>query len=92
MWVYDHMMALGEEYKRRYGRTHLTIDKCRDVLMDPPPGIPSNEWQDPPQCMPDQYKCGDTVNAYWNYYEGEKFAVANANETKITRNEILLDD
>ena len=42
--------------------------------------------------MPDQYKCGDTVNAYWNYYEGEKFAVASANETKITRNEILLDD
>ena len=92
MWVYDHMMALGEEYKRRYGRTHLTIDKCRDALMDPPVGIPSNEWQDPPQCMPDQYKCGDTVNAYWNYYEGEKFAVASANETKITRNEILLDD
>ena len=85
MWVYEHMIALGEEYKRRYGRTHLTIDKCRDVLMDPPAGIPSTEWLDPPQCMPEQYKCGDTVEAYWNYYEGEKFAVANADETKITR-------
>ena len=85
MWVYEHMMALGEEYKRRYGRTHLTIDKCRDVLMDPPAGISSTEWVSPPQCMPDQYKCGDAVEAYWNYYEGEKFSVANANETKITR-------
>ena len=25
-------MALGREYTRRYGKTHLTIEKCRDVL------------------------------------------------------------
>ena len=84
LWLYDHMMALGEEYKRRYGRTHLTIEKCRDVLMSLPPNIPSNDWADPPQCMPDEYKCDNAVDAYWNYYIGEKHSVANANETIIT--------
>ena len=25
MWLYNHMMALGDEYTKRYGKTHLTI-------------------------------------------------------------------
>lgn len=80
------MIALGKEYKRRYGRTHLTIEKCHDVLMNLPPGIPSGPWQQPPQCMPDEYKTECSVDAYWNYYEAEKHTVANSDETKITRN------
>lgn len=79
------MMALGEEYKRRYGRTHLTIDKCRDVLMDLPPNIPSGEWVDPPQCMPDEYKADDAVEGYWNYYINEKQNIATASEKVITQ-------
>jgi hypothetical protein len=79
------MIALGNEYTRRYGKKHLTIEKCYNTLMDLPPGIPSQEWQQPPQCMPDEYKSECSVDAYWNYYEAEKHTVANANETKITR-------
>ena len=33
-------------------------------------------WQEPPQCMPDEYKCEDTVEAYRNYYLGEKMYMA----------------
>ena len=33
-WVYDHMMALGDEYERRYGRIHLTILKCEEHTKD----------------------------------------------------------
>jgi len=36
--------------------------------------------------MPDQYKVpGCSITAYWNYYEGEKYTVANKNEMLITR-------
>jgi hypothetical protein len=39
--------------------------------------------------MPDEYKVeGDSVTAYWNYYEGEKYTVANKNEMLITRNDL----
>ena len=56
--------------------------------MNLPPGIPSNEWEQPPQCMPDEYKAECSVDAYWNYYEAEKHTVANANEEKITRQKL----
>lgn len=90
IWLYEHMIALGKEYTRRYGKTHLTISKCHDVLMLPPAGIPSVTWKQPPQCMPDEYKADCSVDAYWNYYEGEKHTVANANENKITRSATLV--
>lgn len=85
-WLYDHMIALGEEYTKRYGKQHMTIQKCREALKNPPPNMPSGDFfQEPPQCMPDEYKHHSTVTAYWNYYEAEKQNVRNANEDIITR-------
>ncbi len=40
-WLYVHMMALGMEYTRRYGKSHLTIQKCCDALLEPPEGCQS---------------------------------------------------
>ena len=37
MWLYDHMIALGKEYTKRYKKTHLTITKCAEVLKQLPP-------------------------------------------------------
>ena len=86
MWLYDHMIALGKEYTKRYGKEHLTISKCRDFLSIPPLHIQGSEWVEPPQCMPDEYKVdNDAVTAYWNYYEQEKHTVKNSNEELITR-------
>ena len=80
------MLALGNEYTKRYGKRHLTINKCRDILADPPKGLADNGFEQPPQCMPDEYKVeGDSVAAYWNYYENEKHTVRNAGEPLITR-------
>jgi len=81
MWLYNHMMALGEEYTARYGKLHKTIEKCSVVLKYAPSQIPNTEFTQPPQCMPDEYKVeGDSVQAYWNYYIGDKWKVANKNE------------
>ena len=85
-WLYNHMIALGEEYTRRYGKKHLTILKCSGVLSKAPANVTKVEPTPMPQCMPDQYKVpGDSVTAYWNYYEAEKVNVRNSNESIITR-------
>ena len=85
-WLYNHMLALGEEYTKRYKRTHLTITKCKDILAVAPLNIPTGSFNEPPQCMPDEYKVdNDSVSAYWNYYEQDKYKIANKNEQKIIR-------
>ena len=85
-WLYLHMMALGYEYTKRYDKMHATIVKCATFLNVPPAHIPDGDFCEPPQAMPDQYKVpGCSITAYWNYYEGEKYTVANADEMIITR-------
>lgn len=85
-WLYEHMIALGQEYTKRYGKIHMTIDKCRFALSFCPDGITSVVFTEPPQCMPDEYKVpGCSITAYWNYYEQDKYKVANKNEQIIVR-------
>ena len=81
-WLFEHFCALAQEYYVRYGKTHLTITKCKDLVYLPP-GIPTTKFQQPPQCMPDEYKDKCSVQAYWNYYIGEKYKVANPKTEKI---------
>ena len=83
MWLYNHMMALGNEYTKRYGKTHLSITKCKDFLAIPPRHIQGDDWCQPPQAMPDEYKDECSIQAYWNYYIGEKYVVANPKTEKI---------
>mgnify|MGYP003325523094 FL=1 len=85
-WLYLHMLALGNEYTKRYGKTHLTIHKCAKFLDIPPMNLPGGEFTEPPQAMPDQYKVpGCSITAYWNYYEQEKYKIAAKNEELIFR-------
>jgi hypothetical protein len=86
IWLYEHMVAIGREYTKRYNRTHLTMTKCKAVLSVPPANIPAGDFTEPPQCMPDEYKVeNDSISAYWNYYEQDKCRIANKNEQKIMR-------
>lgn len=85
-WLYEHMIALGQEYTKRYDKVHMSIDKCKDALRFCPYGITSVVFTEPPQCMPDEYKVpGCSITAYWNYYEQDKYKVANKNEQIIVR-------
>ena len=76
-WLYRHMLALGEEYTKRYGKTHLTITKCKEPLSKAPLGMPWLGFTQPPQAMPDEYKDDCSLQAYWNYYIGAKRIIAN---------------
>ena len=84
MWLYKHMIALGDEYTKRYGKKHLSITKCKEFLSVAPQEINKYaSFTQPPQAMPDEYKDKCSVQAYWNYYIGEKHIVANKNKEKI---------
>jgi len=86
-WLFNHMLALGEEYTKRYGKKHLSITKCFDALQNCPVGMPlGGVFEEPPQCMPEEYKVvDDSVSAYWNYYEQEKYKIKAKDEQKIVR-------
>lgn len=70
-FLYELFVALCEEYRHRYGRTHLTDHKLRQILAKCPvstitPFVP------PPQVMPSQYQGDDCVQAYREYYRQGK--------------------
>jgi len=67
-WLYRHFAALSDEYTIRYGKTHLTWQKCAQALSVAPMGIPDIEWTDPPQCMPDECKRATSLEGYRVYY------------------------
>ena len=67
-WLQRHLMALGDEYARRYGRVHKTIQTHSQSLLEPPRGISDGGFTDPPQCMPDECKRPDAVQGYQVYY------------------------
>ena len=82
-FVYDMFVALCNEYTHRYGRTHLTEEKLKDILQHLPNNIASADFVDPPQAMPDDVKTHDAIDAYQNYYRVYKkdFAKWTARET-----------
>jgi len=73
-WAFTHMMALGEEYTRRYGKVHKTIREHAKVLSMCPSSLAATGGDpliDPPQCMYDDCKRDDTVLAYQLYYNAK---------------------
>lgn len=76
-WTYEHFQGLLKEYTHRYGKTHACerLNFALDFTKDEP-------WEDPPQCMPDQFKDDNTVEAYRSYYRGGKAHIAKWNKTR----------
>jgi transposase len=77
MWAWCLMDGLCKEYTRRYSKTHATETKLLSKLYELPRNIEIGYMTTPPQCMPEEYKTANTVEAYRNYYKGAKkdFAV-----------------
>ena len=70
-WLQRHGMALCREYTHRYGRQH----KCQGViaqLAQPPAHLPLVGCTHYVQCMPDEFRDPDPVQAYRKYYRGAK--------------------
>ena len=74
-WHYDLFLAMMQEYSYRYNKHHK-CEKFMHTLCRSPENICEGVFTAPPQCMPDEYKCDDTVQAYRNYYIGAKSHIA----------------
>ena len=68
LWLMAHCQALLAEYTRRYGKAHRSAEALNLELLEPPEEL-GDGWRDPPQCMPEEFQCEDTVKAYRRYYQ-----------------------
>lgn len=77
-WTHDLLYYLIWEFRSRYGKPHAT-ERLMPFLLDAPHNIVTDfyEWQDPPQCMPDDCRGDDTVQAYRTYYAKYKNHIAS---------------
>jgi hypothetical protein len=70
-WTIDYARRLCSEFKFRRDKQH----KCLDIVLECEkytglfPDITATPFV---QAMPEQYQCSDAVQAYRNYYIGEK--------------------
>lgn len=74
-WLYDHLYALGEEYKYRYGKTHKVFRYDGNVsiaymISSPPYNLREFDWTTPPSAMDKKYIVSDDpIQNYRNYYK-----------------------
>ena len=74
-WLLLHGYALCEEYTKRYGKTHKSldvIDHCARLNMR----FEKTDLTHFAQAMPQEYKNDDAVTAYRAYYHGDKSSFA----------------
>ena len=92
-WLLDHAYAMCQEYTRRYGKVHKSLDTIQwcgsnyHKLNIPRKGLTKFA-----QAMPEEYKNEDAVKAYRAYYLGEKtaFATWKNSETPYWYEEVLV--
>lgn len=70
-WVIEHGLEICKQFTVRYGKHHKTQDVL-EWLRDNLPNLPDNGFVEPPQCMPDDVKSDNTVDAYKQYYRVHK--------------------
>jgi hypothetical protein len=69
LWLHNLTMYLFLEWKKRYNHENIEEHACYSKWNNmTPPDLPDVPFLPPPQCMPDDCKCDDTVQAYRNYY------------------------
>ena len=70
-WLLAHGKALLAEYTHRYGKIHkstVILEEATKLFSTVSPSAWTHELSTRPQCMPDEYRCDDTVTAYRRYY------------------------
>ena len=72
-WVVRHGLALGEEFRRRFGREHASLAVIRWASEHPVGPLRTSARRQPfPQAMPEAYRGPDACLAYRRYYLAEK--------------------
>ncbi len=71
-WLYQHFLALCQEYRNRYGKIHEAEHKLGHALKRYPDNLRKRGFTYPALSMPDQYKVDSYIQSYRNYYEAEE--------------------
>jgi len=71
-WLYQHFVALCDEFTYRYNKLHLTDKKLRKILLQQPNNICKKELENIPLAMPNEYKQSDSIKAYRTYYKSKQ--------------------
>ena len=66
LWLQELGIALCEEYTFRYGKVHKLDSVIRKLKV--PLNLPEDEFTQPTPAMADEYKEGDSITSYRNYY------------------------
>jgi hypothetical protein len=82
-WLVRHAYAILNEYTRRYGKPHKTFNVIRHLDIHRP-SLPMTAFVQPPQCMPDKFKCNDSIQAYRNFYVHDKIMARGMAYVKST--------
>ena len=82
IYTRDLFIELSKVYTNRYHKIHKSYSKLVDSLYEIPRAIMIGSSV-VPQCMPDEYKRSDPIEAYRAYYQGDKaeFATYKFSET-----------
>lgn len=75
-WLYSLLTELHREYTYRYGRIHKSSELL-DALAKLPRNISIGNFTQPTPAMPEQYIQSDSIQAYRDYYRGEKTRMHN---------------
>ena len=71
LYLCDLGLELCKEYTFRYEKTHKS-QQVIEWCLDNKPNIIDINFTTPPKAMPEEYKVGDVIESYRNYYRGAK--------------------
>ena len=74
-WAVLHGLSIGREYTYRYGKNHKSttvLENIAEYMFHDNFDEDYDLHTTPPQCMPDEFKCDDYVEAYRAYYRKDK--------------------
>jgi hypothetical protein len=81
-WLVKHGLEVCYEFTKRYGKHHKTQDVL-EWLDKNEPDVPNLGFQEPPLCMPDQYKLPNVIEAYRKFYIEDKIGIKKLNYNKL---------
>ena len=77
LWLSIHALEMCEEYTRRYDKRHGSQDVIEYLRVNYPKNLPNDSMRSSfAQAMPNNYKRQDSVEAYRQYYIGDKLKFA----------------
>ena len=93
MHTYLLFYYLSQNYFARTNRVHKSWEKLANAICRHP-DIKKREFTPPPQCMPEEFRMDDTVEAYRNFYNKDKsrFATFKLNGTPHWYNPLFTND